>query len=156
MCKAWRGGEGGGGCRGSEGVGMDLYASPERRMSFIFLLLSWLSVNITIKVIFLWCLLINIQALHLFQYPFTKGRAYEKTVGTFHFCEKIKISSWKIKWFVPFNLGSLRKYRLWFEAMKNFYSFKPVDFVVGCSPTESKFVVLCLWTRFPPGWFVYM
>lgn len=41
VCKAWRGGEGGGGgCRGSEGVGMDLYASPERRMSFIFLLLS--------------------------------------------------------------------------------------------------------------------
>ena len=33
-------GGGGRGCRGSEGVGMDLYASPERRMSFIFLLLS--------------------------------------------------------------------------------------------------------------------
>ena len=39
--KAWRGGGGGGGGgSGGEGVGMDLYASPERRMSFIFLLLS--------------------------------------------------------------------------------------------------------------------
>ena len=28
------------GCRGTEGVGMDVYTSPEWRMSFIFLLLS--------------------------------------------------------------------------------------------------------------------
>ena len=51
VCEVWRGGGGG----GSEGVGMDLYASPEWRMSVIFLLLSRLSVNITIKVNFLWC-----------------------------------------------------------------------------------------------------
>ena len=109
VCEAWRGG----GDWGSKGVRMDLYVSPKWGMSFIFLLLSWLWVNITIKVTFLCCLLINIQVLHLFQYPLnTKGRAYEKSVGTFHLCEKIKNSSWKINWFVPFHLGSLRKYRL--------------------------------------------
>ena len=48
---------------------------------------------------------------------------------------------------------------LWFEEMQFLYSFKSVQLiwikiVAGRSPTTSNFIVLCLRTRFPPGWFV--
>ena len=62
-------------------------------------------------------------------------------------------------------------YYIW-EALENmgpdlrgskfFCSFLPVQltwifyFVAGHSPTMTKFIVLCLGTRFLPGWFVYM
>jgi len=37
--------------------------------------------------------------------------------GTYHLHGKTVNSSWKIKWFVPFHLGSFWKYGLWFEVM---------------------------------------
>ena len=51
-------------------------------------------------------------------------------------------SSWKIKWFVPFYLESVRKYRLSFEAIQFLYFFWSVQliqiyFVVGYSSTRS-------------------
>ena len=36
-------------------------------------------------------------------------------------------SNWKIKWFAPFHLGSLRKYGLWFEVMLFFCSLKSLQ-----------------------------
>ena len=53
----------------------------------------------------------------------------------------------KIKWFAIFCLGRFRKYGLWFEAMQFFWIY----FVVACA---INFIVLCLSTRFPSGWFV--
>ena len=44
--------------------------------------------------------------------------------GTYHLHRKTGNSSWKIKWFAPFHLGSCRNYGLWFEVMLFFYSFK--------------------------------
>ena len=77
--------------------------------------------NITIKVTFLWCLLINRQALHLFQYPLhlhEKNQEIwlEDRNGLHHFI-----------WEASENMGCD------FEAMKNFYSLKPVDLDILCS-----------------------
>ena len=84
------------------------------------------------------------------------------TEGTYHFQGKTENSGWKIKWFALFHLGSFRKYGPWFEGSKFFCSFQSVQliwiwyFLMGHSPSVSNFIVLCLGTRFPPGWFVYM
>ena len=43
--------------------------------------------------------------------------------GTYHLHGKTGNSSWKIKWFAPFRLGSFRKYGMWFEVMLSFWSF---------------------------------
>ena len=57
--------------------------------------------------------------------------------------------NWKIKWFVPFCLESVRKYRLSVETMQFLYSFWSVQliqiyFVVGYSSTRST-TNLILW-----------
>ena len=71
---------------------------------------------------------------------------------------KILVGKWNGQ-FAPFRLKTFRKCGLWFEAMQFFYSFKSVQliliyFVAGSSPTTSSFIVLCLCTRFPLGWFL--
>ena len=70
------------------------------------------------------------------------GRGLSEPMGTYHVHGKTRNSSWKIKWFAPFCLGTFRKHGLWFEAMQFFYSFKSVKyiwiyFVVDRFPTAS-------------------
>ena len=71
---------------------------------------------------------------------------------------KILVGKWNGQ-FAPFRLETFRRYGLWFEAMQFFYSFNSVHFILiyfvaGSSLTTSSFIVLCLCTRFPPGWFL--
>ena len=44
--------------------------------------------------------------------------------GNYHLHGKTGNSSWKIKWFAPFRLGSFRKYGLWYEVMLFFCALK--------------------------------
>ena len=47
-----------------------------------------------------------------------------RTRGTYHLHGKTGNSSWKIKWFAPFRVGSFRKNGLWFGLMLFFCSYK--------------------------------
>ena len=65
-----------------------------------------------------------------------------KTGGTYHLHGKTGNSSWKINWFAPFRLGSLRKFGIWFVVMLFFCSFKSlqltwIDFFGIPSPATS-------------------
>ena len=141
-----------------KGVGMDLYSSPEWRMSFIFLHLSWLSVNITIKRLpFYGVSWLTGKLFICFNIPSQKaGPVRNKWVLTIY-VRKSKILVGKSNglchsiWEASENIGC--DLRLWkISTLLSLLIW--IYFVVGCSPTKSKFVVFCLCTRFPPVWFV--
>ena len=81
----------------------------------------------------------------------------QKTRGSYHLHGKTRNSGCKIKWFAPSVwIGKLQKkiYGLCFEMMQFFHLFQlDIPLVVDHPLTRWNFMVLCLCTRFPPGWF---
>lgn len=66
-----------------------------------------------------------------------EGRGQSR--ATYHLHGKTGNPCWKIKWFVPFCLGNVRKYGLGFVSMQFFCSFQVIGiyFVAVCFPTLS-------------------
>ena len=68
-----------------------------------------------------------------------------RTTGAYHLHEKSRNSGWKIKWLLPFRLGSFKNYELWFEGIQYFSTLlvcsadSDTDIVMGSSFHHVKF-----------------